>query len=150
MFDLCSCTHFWLVPSLVMCSCVTTSSKLFNKCQCTKITWKRTTYISSTPISHKFTLITWNVCAIQIMIICFLTCLFTDIFIWWSEKLHQDGGHQYLQPAMVSSAETMFEGAHAASYCGHNKPEKKKVSFHHKQIRINTIQSSGKLTILRS
>jgi hypothetical protein len=30
------------------------------------------------------------------------------------------------------------------------KPEKKKVSFHHKQIRINTIQSSGKSTILRS
>jgi hypothetical protein len=30
------------------------------------------------------------------------------------------------------------------------KPEKKKVSFHHKQIGINTIQSSGKLMILRS
>jgi hypothetical protein len=28
------------------------------------------TYISSTPISHKFPLITWNVCAIQIEIIC--------------------------------------------------------------------------------
>jgi hypothetical protein len=55
---------------LGICLCVATTYKLFNKCECTTITLKQITYISSTPISHKFPLITWNVCAIQIEIIC--------------------------------------------------------------------------------
>jgi hypothetical protein len=48
-------------------------------------------------------------CATQIGIICFLIY------------------HQYLQLTMASSAETIFERAHAVLYYSHNKTRKEKV-----------------------
>ena len=69
-----------------------------------------------------------------------ISCLFTDIFIWWAEELHKAGYGTSInnQHGVLESSRGNVSESPCASNCSHNKTRKNKFTIQHKQFGINT------------